>query len=81
MDSFLVLAIVMLIIFISVVAIIGIFVYLKIARRSKDVERSLKLIPLLLKIPPQESGDENRDVRDLVKENISKAEGFYRLLS
>ncbi len=81
MDSFLVLAIVMLIIFISVVAIIGIFVYLKIARRSKDVERSLKLIPLLLKIPPQESGDENRDVRDLVKENISKAEGVYRLLS
>ncbi len=38
------------------------------------------MVPLLVKIPPQEvSGD--RDVREVIKENISKAEGIFRLLS
>jgi len=81
MDGFLALALTLLAVFIVIVAIVGVFIYLKIARRSKDVERSLKLVPLLLKIPPQESGDDNRDERELVKENVSRAEGVYRLLS
>lgn len=59
----------------------GIFWYVKKQRRSKQVERSLKLVPLLLKIPPRETNDERRDIREAVKENISKAEGIFRLLS
>lgn len=55
--------------------------YLTKARRSKDVERSLKLVPLLLKIPPREASSDNRDMREAIKENISKAEGIFRLLS
>lgn len=81
MDSFITLILLLFTLFLAVSSVIGFFIYLKITRRSKDVERSLKLVPLLLKIPPQETGDENRDERELVKENISKAEGVYRLLS
>ncbi len=75
------LVLVLLLVFVSVITVVGVLIYLKITRHSKDVERSLKMVPLLLKIPPQETGDENRDERELIKENISKAEGIYRLLS
>lgn len=57
------------------------FFYVKKKRESKDVERSLKLIPLLVNIPPREAEKEGKDVREAIKENISKAEGVYRLLS
>lgn len=66
--------------FVLTLGAIGFFIYVKIARKSKDVERSLKMVPLLVKIPPQEVGSD-RDVREVIKENISKAEGIFRLLS
>ena len=59
----------------------GIYWFVKKKRRAKQVERSPKLVPLLLKIPPRETSNENRDVREAIKENISKAEGIFRLLS
>lgn len=64
--------------------IIGISAYLllrKRARRSKDIERSLKMVPLLVKLPPQEVEEGSRDSRELIKENIAKAEGVFNLLS
>lgn len=69
-----------LIILASVVAA-ALYFYISKSRRSKDVERSLKLVPLLLKIPPREAANENRDIREAIKENISKAEGIFRLMS
>ncbi len=65
----------------STLVAISLYFYLNKSRRSKDVERSLKLVPLLLKIPPREASNENRDIREAIKENISKAEGIFRLLS
>ena len=59
----------------------GLALYVTKERKSKDVERSLKLVPLLINIPPQELSKDSRDNREAIKENISKAEGVYRLLS
>ena len=81
MSQFLIFMIVMLIIFLAIVATIGYFWYRKISRRAKDIERSLKMVPLLLKLPPQETDEGNRDLRELMKENIAKAEGVFNLLS
>ncbi|GDX62792.1 hypothetical protein LBMAG34_3260 [Candidatus Saccharibacteria bacterium] len=81
MNSFVTLAVIALLIFLAIISVIAVLVYLRITRHSKDIERSLKMVPLLLKIPPQETEEGNRDERELVKENISKAEGVYRLLS
>jgi hypothetical protein len=52
---------------------------------KKQVERSLKMIPLLITIP-RDSGSKdyqatNRDNRDLMREVISTAETFYANLS
>lgn len=80
MTEYVLLLILLLLVFVLAVGAVGFFFYVKIARKSKGVERSLKMVPLLVKIPPQEvSGD--RDVREVIKENISKAEGIFRLLS
>lgn len=75
--------VVVLLIFVALVLVFGIAIYLYVskARHSKGVERSLKLVPLLLKIPPREASNENKDLREAIKENISKAEGIFRLLS
>jgi hypothetical protein len=67
--------------FVALISAIGFFWYRRVARRSKDIERSLKMVPLLVKLPPQEAEDGSRDTRELIKENISKAEGVFNLLS
>ena len=75
-----------LVILIAVIVLLGFtgvvaFLFVQKSRHSKSVERSLKLVPLLIKIPPRETPTEGRDSREAAKENISKAEGVYRLLS
>lgn len=67
-----------------VLAILGVVVGLLLRRRArhaKDIERSLKMVPLLLRLPPAEPDDSQRDDREEIKENISKAEGIFTLLS
>lgn len=51
------------------------------ARHAKGIERSLKMVPLMLRLPPAETDESQRDDRDQIKENISKAEGIFTLLS
>lgn len=48
---------------------------------AKDIERSLKLVPLMLKLPPADDDENQRDEREKIKENVSRAEGIYTLLS
>lgn len=50
-------------------------------QHAKDIERSLKMAPLLLKLPPAEEDESQRDEREKIKENVSRAEGIYTLLS
>jgi hypothetical protein len=53
------------------------------ARDQKNYERGLKMVPLYIHLPPiSEDTDANgRDVRDLVDENISKAQIIYNIIA
>ncbi len=55
----------------------------KLLREQKNYERGLKMVPLLIHLPPlSEDADYNgRDVRDLVDENVSKAQILYNIIS
>ena len=53
------------------------------ARERKNYERGLKMVPLYIHLPPiSEDTDLNgRDVRDLMDENISKAQIVYNIIA
>jgi hypothetical protein len=53
------------------------------AREQKNFERGLKMVPLLIHLPPiSEDTDANgRDVRELVDENISKGQVIYNIIA
>jgi len=53
------------------------------AREQKNYERGLKMVSLLIHLPPiSEDTDSNgRDVRELVDENISKAQVIYNIIA
>ena len=79
---------VLLVILLSVILIAGlfyvlIFFYTKTKYYKKQVERSLKMVPFLVRLP-RESGQEklesNRDQRDVAQELISSAEAMYNTL-
>ena len=52
-------------------------------RQQKNYERSLKMVPLLIHLPPPSDDiDANgRDVRDVVDETISKAQTIYNIIA
>ncbi|MEO6761651.1 MAG: ATP-binding protein [Candidatus Saccharimonadales bacterium] len=52
-------------------------------RHSKSFERGLKMVPLLIHLPPMSDDiiGNGRDVRDLVDENISKAQVIYNIVA
>jgi len=55
----------------------------KIFREQKNFERGLKMIPIYIHLPPQSDDTEvgARDVRDVVDENISKAQVLYNIIA
>lgn len=68
--------------FFAALGLVCFLIYRRMVRRTKDIERSLKLVPLQIKLPPAEASESgSRDTRELFKENISKAEGIFNLLS
>lgn len=52
-------------------------------REAKNYERGLKMIPLLIHLPPPSDDIEagGRDKRDLVDENISRAQVLYNIIA
>ena len=52
-------------------------------RKQKNYERSLKMVPLLIHLPPSSDDIEssNRDQRDVNEESISKAQTIYNIIS
>ncbi len=67
-------------------AIIGAVIYMhsrKVLREQKNYERGLKMVPLLIHLPPLSEDSElgGRDLRELVDENISKAQIMYNIIS
>lgn len=55
----------------------------KIFREQKNFERGLKMVPLLIHLPPQSDDTEvgGRDTRDVIDENISKAQILYNIIA
>jgi len=62
---------------------IGYSRYRKHFREMKDYERALKMVPLLIHLPPPSDDTQanGRDVRDLTDENISKATIIYNIIA
>jgi hypothetical protein len=52
-------------------------------RERKNYERGLKMVPLLIHLPPSSEDTEanGRDVRDVTEENISKAQIIYSIIA
>src|SRR5258708_3233665 len=76
-----------LLIFISVVLIFfgpPIFFYFeKILREQKSYERGLKMVSLLIHLPPpsEDTTGGGRDVRDVTEETVSKAQVIYNIIA
>ncbi len=70
----------------TVIGIVASFMYAhsrKLLREQKNFERGLKMVPLLIHLPPLSSDaeDTGRDVRDVIDENISKAQILYNIVA
>jgi hypothetical protein len=52
-------------------------------REQKNYERGLKMVPLLIHLPPPSEDIEGtgRDTRDIIDENISKAQVIYNIIA
>lgn len=69
-----------------VASIVGFSLYFhsrKILREQKNYERGLKMVPLLIHLPPPSSDTQigSRDERDVTDETISKAQIVYNIIS
>src|SRR5882724_6078065 len=55
----------------------------RIFREQKNYERGLKIVPLLIHLPPSSDDTDlgGRDVRDVTEETISKAQIIYDIIS
>jgi hypothetical protein len=55
----------------------------KIFREQKNFERGLKMVPMLIHLPPLSDDTDlgGRDVRDVTEENISKAQIMYSIIA
>lgn len=55
----------------------------KIFREQKNYERGLKMVPLLIHLPPlsEDAEGSGRDIRDLNEENISRAQIMYDIIA
>jgi hypothetical protein len=69
-----------------IAALVAPAMYLQTQRRvreQKNYERGLKMVPLLIHLPPPSEDTEGagRDARDLVDENISRAQVIYNIIA
>lgn len=77
---------VLFLIFIVLTAVSSFIIYLhsrKLLREQKNYERGLKMVPLLIHLPPssEDIQGNGRDNRDVTEENISKAQILYSIIA
>jgi hypothetical protein len=79
----LVTVIVVLLVIVAVFLAIGFFIWRNLLRYAKGIERGIKMVPLLIHLPPPSDDSEigTRDVRDVIQEQISQAEVMYNLIA
>ena len=78
--------IIALLVIVFVLAVAGAVIFVrarKIFREDKNYERGLKMVPLLIHLPPSSDDTDvgGRDVRDVNEENISKAQVLYNIIA
>lgn len=77
--------IVVIVVLILTGGIVGFFYwqYQKVLREAKNYERGLKMVPLLIHIPPASDDIEagGRDERDITEETISQAQVMYNIIA
>ena len=79
-------AIFILFFFFMILGGLGFFVWVrtrKLLREAKNIERGLKMVPMLIHLPPESDDIEvgGRDARDVNEENISKAQILYDIIA
>jgi hypothetical protein len=59
------------------------FTYQRKLRRAKAIERGLKMVPILIHLPPPSADTEagSRDMREVMREKTSQAEVLYNLIT
>lgn len=64
-------------------ALFAFLAYRRVLRRAKSIERGLKMVPLLIHLPPPSDDVEigSRDQRDVLREKISQAQVLYDLIA
>ncbi len=64
-------------------AVAAFIMYRKTLREAKNYERGLKMVPILIHLPPasEDVVGENRDKRDLTEEVLSQAQVMYNIIS
>ena len=64
-------------------AVVAFLLYRRTLREAKNYERGLKMIPMLIHLPPasEDIAGENRDKRDLTEEVLSQAQVMYNIIS
>ena len=72
--------------FVFLGSVIGIFAftqYRRTLREAKNYERGLKMVPLLIHLPPSSEDIENNgpDERDLTEEVLSQAQVMYNIIA
>jgi len=77
--------IVILVVLVAAGGIVGFFYwqYQRVLREAKNYERGLKMVPLLIHIPPASDDIEagGRDERDITEETISQAQVMYNIIA
>lgn len=74
------------VIFIAALAVLGPVLFIRLRNgKHEDIsyERGLEMVPVLIHLPPTSDDTEvnGRDVRDIVDENISKAQLIYNIIA
>ena len=77
---------IVIVILLIILAVIGTVLYFhsrRTLREQKNYERGLKMVPLLIHLPPPSDDIDggNRDDRDVADENISKAQVLYNVIA
>lgn len=75
--------IIMFIVLASAVGLFGFSQYKKTLREAKNYERGLKMVPMLIHLPPSSEDIDNngRDERDITEEVLSQAQVMYNIIA
>ena len=78
-----VLIVILITIFVLGFGFIAYLMYRRVLRKAKNIERGLKMVPLLIHLPPPSEDTEanGRNISDVMREKISQGEVLYNLIS